>query len=864
MNILHRFTRKSLKENRSRTIVTIIGIVLSMALFTAVIEGAYSGQQFLVRSVIEQEGSWLLYESGLTGDQADAIRTLDGVADSASWQEVGWGEIGSSNEFKPYLRVVSVQPDIGELLAIHLIAGRMPEKEGEILLPTHLASNGDVRYQEGEELVVSLGQRVLKETGEELPAEVGYMCSETETFEEITDVREYHFTVVGFYSRLDVSVEKYECPGYTALTCAGGRGAYTTFYTLKHPESLKKWVENHEAFGSREVHDDLRRFYGVLSTDSYMMVLYGFAAVLVFLISFGSISLIYNSFSISVSERTRQFGILKSVGATNRQIRSSVYYEALVLAGIGIPIGLLAGCAGIGITLYLLRDAFTNVFYAGSTTQMRLVLHPVALLIAAAVCLVTTLISASIPARRAIRISPIDAIRQRDDVKLTRREVKTSPLTQKLFGFEGTMAAKNFRRNRRSYRSTVVSLFLSIVLFISASSFCAYLTDAVGTATGVTGETPDITYLLFSDENHTPDEVMDTLTGVGGLKSSMYMETKGERYLLPQDAVSPDFLEYEKENGHIMLNDMAEEYGIVAFLDDSFFREFCQANGLAVEDYFDRENPRAILLNQIKNWIYTEDGSKIVTYPFLDESAIPCEISVGDLGQDPGEMPEIIGTYAVGGIVTKPFYGQESGITLYYPRSMKERVLRDGDEEKLSANFYFQTTNHAKAYEDMKKALIAAGMETSSLYDRTADEEATRMLVMVVNVFSYGFIIIISLIAMANIFNTISTSVMLRRREFAMLRSIGMGNKGFRRMMTYECLIYGLKGIAWGLPASIAMTFVIWRIAEIGDERSFYIPWYSVAIAVGSVFLVVFITTLYAMKKLAKENTVDALKNENL
>ena len=169
MNILHRFTRKSLLANRSRTLVTIIGIILSMALFTAVIEGAYSGQQFLIRSVEEKDGRWLVFDAELTQKQADELRRTDGIADSAVWQEVGWGEIGSSNEYKPYLLVESIDDGIEDMLSVRLISGRLPENENEILLPAHLASNGGVHYSEGDTLNIALGQRV-DESGAALSA----------------------------------------------------------------------------------------------------------------------------------------------------------------------------------------------------------------------------------------------------------------------------------------------------------------------------------------------------------------------------------------------------------------------------------------------------------------------------------------------------------------------------------------------------------------------------------------------------------------------------------------------------------------------------------------------------------------------
>ena len=895
MNIFHRFTRRSLSANRSRTWVTIIGIVLSMALFTAVIEGAYSGQQFLVRSIEEIQGRWLLYESGLSAQQAYALRSTEGVAESAVWQELGWAEISSENEYKPYLLVEAANEEIENLLSFRLLSGRMPENSNELLLPAHLASNGNVLYHEGDTLTLSLGRRV-DANGETLPAAVSF---DPDGGEQIADTVERNFTVVGTYERLDMLVESYSCPGYTALTRGDGRGDFTVFLRLRHPSQIQKWMDAHPSVGVRVAHEDLRRFNGVFNTESYNILLYGFAGVLVFLISFGSISLIYNSFSISVSERTRQFGILKSVGATKKQIRRSVLYEALLLSAVGIPIGLIVGCVGIGLTLYFLRDAFIGFIFTGASTQMRLVLHPLALLIAAAVCLVTTLISAAIPARRAIRISPIDSIRQSDDVKLKGREVRTSRLTQKLFGFEGTMAAKNFKRNRRRYRSTVVSLFLSVSLFISASSFCAYLTDAVGGVTGVERESIDLHYYSVGENKPDPESVL-ALLSVDGVTNAMYQDVDGRDLLIPLDLIPPES-RVKLEGYPIDRNGAMELWGTLAFISDDAFCTACAANGYDPAAYFDPEHPLALVWNQNRVFTETKTGGKWSRFPVLDASLLPCTLSIpeakalegyayGGAQYDEGgerqhiyypedetgrvnwdeplllsvDEAELRIPLTVGGVVEKQSFGLPANqFTLFYPYSMEESVLGEGNRI-FQTNFEFQAAEHAKVFDSMKAVLLDAGMDATRLYDAAADEESTRMMVKVVNVFAYGFIILISLIAVANVFNTISTNILLRRREFAMLRSIGLGNKGFRKMMNYECIIYGLKGLAWGLPAAVGMTWVIWRVTNAAFDRSFYIPWTSIVIAVGSVFLVVFVTMLYATDKLKKDNPIDALKNENL
>ena len=372
---------------------------------------------------------------------------------------------------------MSMDPDLPELVSIRLAGGRLPEKAGEILLPEHLLSNGNVRYVLGDTVTVDLGRRTVD--GHQLTAHNPYVEGET-----LEDTKSRTYTVVGFYRRLDTEVEPFSCPGYTALTC--GEQGYQTdeFFRVAHPSRFYSYMEgNAEKYPGLAWYSNstLLNYYGATRILSVNRLLYDFAAILLLMISFGSVSLIYNSFSISVAERTRQFGILKSIGATRKQIRDSVLYEALVLCAVGIPLGLLVGCLGIGVTLYCLRGSFGFLpgGESGGAVEMRFVLNLWAVLAAAGIGLITAVISAWIPARRAVRLSPIEAIRQTQDVKIRSREVKTSPLTGKLFGFSGMLAAKNFKRDRKRYRSTVVGLFLSVTLFISASSFCAYLTGAV-------------------------------------------------------------------------------------------------------------------------------------------------------------------------------------------------------------------------------------------------------------------------------------------------------------------------------------------------------------------------------------------------
>lgn len=488
------------------------------------------------------------------------------------------------------------------------------------------------------------------------------------------------------------------------------------------------------------------------------------------------------------------------------------------------------------------------------------------------------------------------------------------------------LAVKNFGRSRKRYRATIMGLFLSVTLFISASSFCAYLKDAVGNVADSGGAQADIYYELKGGDAAKVQSLYDLLRSVQGVDGSVYYSESWMSTAAPAANVTAD---YRRVMEQTFTTDQELPAGQVPFaanvryIDDASFRALLRANGLREEDYFNADAPLALAANTVSGTLETDGQTQWYRCAVLDESRLPMTLTdktvldrdgyeySGQTREVSGEtyylyytteymktlwdsyeenhgmvydesmalaVPEseavVRSDYRVGAAVKEsPYYVDGSMLTLLYPRSVMTAMLLNGqvDTENLpgydasdSVKMAFMARDHAEVTRQMGSLLSEQGISRAELTDRAEQDESRRAEVTVVNVFSYGFIILISLIAMANVFNTISTSISLRRREFAMLRSVGLTQKGFRRMMDYECLIYGLRALACGLPVSFVMTLVIYLIVGQAFARSFYIPWYSVAIAVGSVFAVVFATMLYATGKIRKENTVDALKNENL
>ncbi|HPU64182.1 MAG TPA: FtsX-like permease family protein, partial [Mobilitalea sp.] len=335
-------------------------------------------------------------------------------------------------------------------LPVYLIEGRLPENGNEVLISEHVLSNGGVDYKIGEQIELELGQRYLD----------GYVLNQSNpfTFEDegekeelkITETRK--FTVVGICKRLPYEIEGYSAPGYSIITklddtsiTFGKNEKISAYIKLKNPRKVYDFesdISKKYVIESVIYNDDVLRYEGISNIDGFNRVLYGLASIVMVLIMVGSVSLIYNSFSISVSERRKQFGLLSSVGATRKQLINSVLYEALVIGSIGIPFGIGSGILGIGVTLYLLRDNFIRMFGERYPVELSLSVSVASVIVAVVVSIVTILISAYIPARRAKKISAMDAVRQTMDIKLTARNVKTSALTRKIFGIEGDIALK--------------------------------------------------------------------------------------------------------------------------------------------------------------------------------------------------------------------------------------------------------------------------------------------------------------------------------------------------------------------------------------------------------------------------------------
>ncbi len=879
MNILHKVTRSTLWKNKTRTLVTIIGVILSAAMLTAVTTFLSSLQNYMLESVKATEGSWHGMAYQVPAETLQELQSHPQADQVTGYQNIGFALLPESqNQDKPYLFVAGMRSDLLDLLPISLLEGRMPENGSEIVLPDHLRTNGGVKYALGDVLTLEIGERVSAESAS-LGQDSPYLTDEDDAVLEQLEVRETRtYTVVGFCER--PRFEAYSAAGYTAVTVEdaepGAHASYTCYYTLHRMKDIYSFEKQELSAYHSAGNSDLLRYSGVSSNSSFYRVLYGLASILIVLIVAGSVSLIYNAFSISVSERTKQFGLLSSVGATKKQIRGSVLYEAFLVSVIGIPLGILSGMAGIGITFWCVGDLFTSLW--GTQVTIHLSVSPLSLVAAALIALATVLFSAYLPARKAVKLTAIEAIRQTKDIKIKAEKVKTSWLTRKLFGLEGMLANKNFKRNRKKYRATVLSLFMSIVLFVSASSFCSYLSSSVNGAMDNT----DYDLLYRADRiqaNSAIQLLFPQLAILEGVTQSAWRRDASGNAVL-----SGRFLSERYVSANHLSDDGEEEQSVpvgVTVLDDAAFRACLRENGLDDNAYFDPEHPKFLAFDHISEFDY--DAKRYENYSVLRSGDCTLTLQLIDYqayyaGQEEQatEPERNLEDYyrnipaAIGAVANPSAFGTADlrgrGLVLVLPWSMMDALLGEGSDGYFpEAKLMFEADDHRDVYGKMSDLLLESDSFSSGwLYDVAENFETNRNLITIVRVFSYGFITLISLIAVANVFNTVTTNLHLRRREFAMLRSVGMTKRGFHKMMNYECALYGIKALVLGLPVAFLFTYGIYQSVVSGWEMAFYVPWSSIAIAAFSVFAVVFVSMLYSMGKIKKENTVEALKNENL
>lgn len=917
MNIMNRVTWRAMWKNRTRTLVTVVGVLLSAAMFMAVCTMGISIWHFFRSHETMKNGDHFIRIHFSTQEQVSALQEEKGVTKLGISQTLGYSTFYSSDGGSETSVIAAVDEAYLQMAPVKLLRGRLPQTSSELVITEN------IYYY-----LLDMGK----------PCEVGDTVELTidpalEDWDIPAGEESYtkEFQIVGVMERFyKINGENFNLS--SLLTFADGQQEAAIWHTAlvkTMPAQVAMDMSHSAEFGTCYYrNDDLMGLYGVTVYVNYNMIIFGLCAVVIAVILVGSVSLIYNAFSISVAERTQQFGLLSCVGATKRQIRRSVFFEGAVLCALGIPLGIACGYGGICVTLRVVGEE-VNYLMQGSFSSAA-TLEPVfsipAAGVAALIGIFTVLLSAWIPAKKATSIEPIRAIRQTEEYRVPKKTVRFGKLEAKLWGLPGLLSKKYYSTARSKYRNTVISLTVSVVLFLTAASFGSELNRFSEKI--VNTENHDL--LIHHNSRYDILQIRD-MEQVE--RSALVKSDFNFGIALRPEQLSEEYTDVAEQSG--FGEDFIARYVNLFYLEDDVLREYLVDKGIDPEPYFAKEDPAALVCD-LNFTLYgtDEEGNAVRTThifsPLTEQTQdvqiisrdIPEEVIqwVGDeekyLHYDerttdgtwllrfiPFSMADgMIHTEGVRGIYVEVEPCIIDGMTCqrYYPYDIST-MSRTGEviftqevqlpEFHLGARItelpYGVSSDGRRSFNTVMLILPLSQKETESpdlavsvsdyesfsifvnqkelaCVDHLQAEKTYRVVGILLDVFTNGFIILISLICVCNVFNTISTNIALRRKDFGVLRSVGMKLSETRRMLMFECAQYGGKALLLGLPLGLAASYGVYLITNSDEGFGFAFPWAAMLTAAVAVLAVVFLSMWYAIFVLEKDNPIEAIRRENI
>lgn len=858
MNVLNKLTLKSLQMNKKRTIVTIIGIILATSLLTAVITMVVSFRATMIEYEKEDAGNYHYVFEDVPYEDLKYFKNNTNIEDIYCTEDIGYTYLeGNNNDYKPYLHLLAFNEKALINSSVKLVEGRMPQNENEIVISEHIKDIAEVEYNIGDTLSLDVSKRTDLSGEYELDQSNAYVEGE----EKLESMYTKEYKVVGIIERPNYDIENPASPGYTIVTYLNDNNATQNLniyvllseYGLKNQEEFVSQItgidkniltklENNEQLDEKELeeynnikysyskNEGLLRYENFEVSDSTMSTVLSLAVVVIVIIIVTSIFCIRNSFAISITEKMRQYGMLASVGATPKQIKKNVLYEAMILALIAIPIGILCGLFADFILLKvigtLLADALNNLKFIFSISWLSLVF---VILLA----IITIYLSAISSARRASKISPIEAIRGNNDIKINPKKIRSSKIVEKLFGIGGKIADKNLKRNKKKYRTTVISIVVSVSIFIAMSSFIDYAMNA-----------SSVYYNNTSYNLYVRDGVEDSYKEIAKFSGvEEYSIVRLSNFYVDTNTI--------KGNEDFRTGDESSQIPIsIIALGDEEYRRYVKELGLNYNDAKDK----AILIDDYTQYVVDEENKgkyimkRVYTYEkgdtilgsFEDEGVKDTYLEIAAIGTTrPMGLENITSSYGYL-VISDDFYNRNVKDTY-----AQELYIKCDDSNKLEGQI-------RQEYDDL------------IVYNLDEQMQQEQSVYLVIQIFLYGFITVISLIGITNIFNTITTNMNLRSREFAMLKSIGMTNKEFNKMIRLESILYGLKSLLIGIPIGIILSYLVYKAVSGGIEMEFILPINSIIISIVVVMLLIIFIMRYSLSKINKQNIIETIRKDNI
>lgn len=884
MKLLNKLTLKNLRLNKVRTIVTIVGIMLSAALITVVSGMALSGRQTMIDGQTEWSGNYDVALDIIDTAKIDKIRQNRNVENAFYKERLGYARTKNADgETCNYSVLAMSENTYGNCFKIDLIKGKFPTNSGEAVVTKSFKTQNGKDVKIGDKITLDVG--VLTDKDGNVLDEEGIHNLLQKDFNKcnIIDTVKRTYTVTGIIERPKTS-ELYDPSNLSMIYTASDEKAPVEAIRTKHmnklyiaytPQSEGDYLQNTadilgfkaddmshvisdeispedqqtSGINAYEFNSILLSMKGYGSNDATNTVIFSLAVIIIIIVMLASVFVIRNSFAISITEKTSMYGMLASVGATKRQIRRNVLFEGFILGLIGIPLGILLGLGVNAILISILNSVLGDVL---SGTSFVFVTPTIPIICAIVLSAVTIFCSSFFIALRASRIPPLIAIRGNKDIKVkNNKPYRTSKLTKKLFGVGGEIASKSLKRSRKKYRTTVISIVVSVAMFIAVSAFMDYGMTFTDHYYGNT----DYSYMVSGiDANQAQTiekmpEIENYLTvglQYGYVSADVPVNECGKNFLYDEPdgtkSFGAEFLEFEHDTFVKICRELELDYSKVK-------------GGVLVYSQVTPDN--------------SESGNSSKPMKLFGKTA-PTKFTVH--GNDDEGNALITGKLKVSSVFDKIpesiEYVAGDGTTFGGSLIIGEQgvISPQLGEHGCYITLYANTSDHTSLTSRIESMSGTGDSESYiSIYDSEEIVRQFNAVMLIVGIFVYGFIGVISLIGLTNIFNTISTNMQLRSKEFASLKSIGMTKKEFNRMIRLESLMYGIKSLIIGIPLGVLGVFAIFSAFSNGNvPMSFVFPWKAILISIAAVIIVVWLIMKYSISKVNKQNIIETIRNDNI
>lgn len=869
MNLYTSLTLRYLKENKKRTIVTIIGIILSTALICGIGNIFESFMDYQIRETINRKGAFHATFHDIKKEDVDKITKSSGISKSSISDTLGYSKL--SNEKKNLVQVKAFDKEGFEGYQIKLKEGRFPTNSNEIVLSERAMPLIDKKV--GDSINLNIGKRVDK-NGKEIEIPIVH---DNET---IVDGKSKNFKIVGVMNKLDDDLDNDVVSGITYLDikektkndtvnvaiCANEPSEiYEIAPAISKNLGLK--VASNDDSDDMIYNNDNGVAYENLSFNEHLLRLKGASAyaninrsinaamfVVTTLVVVCTVATIYNAFSISINDRKKQFGILNSIGATKSQIMKIVFIEAIVVSVIGIPLGLITGTFAIDLIFKLIKYMFSSSVIA--QLNLRVVYNPYVIILSALIVLLTILVSAILPALNAAKTPPLEAIKNSSSLKLGK--VKDSKLVRLLFKTEGVLAYKNLRRNKKKFRITLFSLIISVVIFISFSGFVELFIKANEASVG------QVNYdvRLWKGGILEGDKIIDDLNKVNGIKKISVRNIYGVAFDVKESNINKDYKDLidktfskSEKNGETVY-DFNYEQNTFQFTGDKDIDNLKLINGSFDKETAIKEN--GIILRNKSS--YSEPGKKYdvsLTNYKVGDTINAYKFSRDENGNQKNEPIKLKVLATTDDLLPGNKMSTYMGIDFITYNEVGSKLGYDIN----SGNIYINSDKSKDTRDALKKIGEKYGYNVHDEVDNALEMEQS---IIAIKIFVYGFVLVISLVSITNIVNTISTNINLRKREFAIIKSIGVTPQGFNKMIYLESLLYGVLALVYGVPIGLLIDVIMNKIMGNVVQLGMILPWNAVLVSIVGVFVITFIASYIPMRKINKENIIENIRQESI